>query len=171
MGVCVVDQCLTNSMVGKGTRLYGIPKVRAQYGEYELDLSQRRRNGFLAAIGRKDSASLHNAPICSLPFIKGKPAQSLYSELVPDWLPSLNLPGICKKSPSNSDIERLLRYSKRRRAATKREQNANKKCSVPGVAAKSNAMDSELNESSGGMSTETMCVCSMSFTHPLTNWL
>ena len=100
MGVCVVDQCLTNSMVGKGTRLYRIPKVRAQYGEYELELSQRRRNGFLAAIGRKDSASLHNARICSLHFIKGKPAQSLYSELDPDWLPSLNLPGICKKSPT-----------------------------------------------------------------------
>ena len=38
---------------------------------------------------------------------------------------------------------------------------------VPGVAAKSKAVDSELNESSGGLSTETMCVC-MSFTHPLT---
>ena len=46
-GVCVVDQCLTNSMVGKGTTLYRIPKVRAHYGEYELELSQRRRNGFL----------------------------------------------------------------------------------------------------------------------------
>ena len=112
MGVCVVDHCLTNSMVGKGTRLYGIPKVRAQYGEYELELSQIRRNGFLAAIGRKDSVSLHNARICSLPFIKGKPAQSLYSELVPDWLPSLDLPGICKKSPSNS-IDYLDRDWKR----------------------------------------------------------
>ena len=39
MEVCVVDQCLTNPMVGKGTRLYRIPKVRAHYGEYELELS------------------------------------------------------------------------------------------------------------------------------------
>ena len=54
---------------------------------------------------------------------------------------------MCKKNPSYSDIERLLRYSKRRRAATKRKQNANKKCSVPGVAAKSKAVNSELNVS------------------------
>ena len=100
IGVCVVDQCLTNSMVAKGTRLYRnnrIPKVRTHNGEYELELSQRRRKGFLAAIGRKDSASLLNARICSLHFTKGKPAQSLYSECDPDWLPSLNLTGVCKK--------------------------------------------------------------------------
>ena len=88
----------------------------------------------------------------------GKPAQSLHSESNPDWLPLLNLTGICKKSPSNSDTERLLRYSKRRRAVTKRKQNANKKCSVPGVAAKSKAVDSELNESTGGMSTDGLVV-------------
>ena len=52
IGVCVVDQCLTNSTVGKGTRLYRIPKVRTHYGEYELELSQRRRKGFLAAISQ-----------------------------------------------------------------------------------------------------------------------
>ena len=45
-----------------------------------------------------------------------------------------------------------------RRAATKREQNANKKCSVPGVAAKSKPVDSELNKSSGGMSTDGQVV-------------
>ena len=68
IGVCVVDQCLTNSMpsmVAKGTRLYRIPKVRIHNGEYELELSQRRRKGFLAAIGRKDSASLLKARKCS----------------------------------------------------------------------------------------------------------
>ena len=76
IGVCVVDQCLTNSMVAKGTRLYRISKVRTHNGEYELELPQRRRKGFLAAIGRKDSASLHNALVCSLQ-LPGKPAQSL----------------------------------------------------------------------------------------------
>ena len=108
IGVCVVDQCLTNSTVGKGTRLYRIPKVSTHYGEYELELSQRRRKGFLAAIGRKDSASRHfltDARICSLHFTKGKPAQSLYSEFVPDWLPSLNLTGVCKKKKSDSGIK------------------------------------------------------------------
>ena len=105
IGVCVVGQCLANSMVAKGTRLYRIPKVRTHNGEYELELSQRRRKGFLAAIGRKDSASLLNARICSLHFTKGKPAQSLYSEFVPDWLPSLNLTGVCKKRKSNNDIK------------------------------------------------------------------
>ena len=105
IGVCVVDQCLTNSMVAKGTRLYRIPKVRTHNGEYELELSQRRRKDFLVAIGRKDSASLLNARICSLHFTKGKPAQSLYSEFDPDRLPSLNLTGVCKNF-FNSDIKR-----------------------------------------------------------------
>ena len=88
IGVCVVDQCLTNSVVAKGTRLYRIPKVRTHNGEYELELSQRRR---------KDSASLLNARICSLHFTKGKPAQSLYSEFDPDWQTSLNLTGVWEK--------------------------------------------------------------------------
>ncbi len=61
-----------------------------------LELSKKRRAGYLAAISRKDMTEkiMVNDRICSRHFVDGKPAP-LEDETNPDWLPTQNL-GRCK---------------------------------------------------------------------------
>ncbi len=61
-----------------------------------LELSEKRRAGYLAAISRKDMTEkiIANDRICSRHFVDGKPAP-LEDETNPDWLPTQNL-GRCK---------------------------------------------------------------------------
>jgi hypothetical protein len=56
----------------------------------ELQLSKARRDGYVAAISRKDmtESKLENERICSKHhFVSGRPAD-LFDELNPDWLPT-----------------------------------------------------------------------------------
>ena len=71
---------------------YRLPKITASKGSRVLELSKKRRAGYIAAISRGDLSEkiLANDRICSRHFINGKPA-SLEDETNPDWLPTLNL--------------------------------------------------------------------------------
>ena len=82
---------------------YRIPVIRKDRGLAERQLSERRRQGFLAAISRDDltDSKIENGRICSRHFISGKPAD-LYDHLNPDWLPTLNL-GHSKIKPTVGD--------------------------------------------------------------------
>ena len=60
----------------------------------DLELSTKRRDGYLAAISRDDLTvdMLENSDyrVCSEHFVDGKPAK-LYEYTKSNWLPSLNL--------------------------------------------------------------------------------
>ena len=92
MVICAVVGCSKRSDRDKGVSFYRIPTIRTGRGERELELSTKRRAGFLAAISRADLTenSIDQARVCSRHFISGKPA-SLHEELHPDWLPTQNL--------------------------------------------------------------------------------
>lgn len=92
MVICAVVGCSKRSDRDKDVSFYRIPTIRTGRCERELELSTKRRAGFLAAISRADLTgnSVDQARVCSRHFISGKPA-SLHEELHPDWLPTQNL--------------------------------------------------------------------------------
>ena len=75
-----------------GISFYSIPTVTDRYGEAELELRKKRRDGFLAAISREDldMTVLHKYKVCERHFHSGKRAY-LYNTTDPDWLPTLHL--------------------------------------------------------------------------------
>ena len=92
MVLCVVVGCSRRSGRDKDVSFYRIPKIIRKRGEETRKLSEKRRNGFVAAICRRDITAkiLDHDRICSRHFLSGMPA-SLEDEANPDWLPSLNL--------------------------------------------------------------------------------
>ena len=92
MVICAVVGCSKRSDRDKDVSFYRIPTIRTGRCERELELSTKRRAGFLAAISRADLTdnSIDQARVCSRHFISGKPA-SLHEQLHPDWLPTQNL--------------------------------------------------------------------------------
>ncbi|XP_065894965.1 uncharacterized protein [Dysidea avara] len=92
MVLCAIVDCSSRSDNGSGISFYGIPTVTDRYGEAELELRKKRRDGYLAAISRADLdlTALHNYKICEKHFHSGKPAY-LYNTTDPDWLPTLHL--------------------------------------------------------------------------------
>lgn len=90
--LCVVLGCSKRSGRDKDVSFYRIPKVINNKGYRILELTKKRRAGYLAAISRGDVTEkiLSNDRICSRHFVSGKPAD-LEDETNPDWLPSLNL--------------------------------------------------------------------------------
>ena len=107
MVMCVVIGCSKRSGIDKDVSFYRIPKVISEKGPQNLlELSMRRRVGYLAAISRVGVTEkfLCNDRICSRHFISGKSAD-LEDETNPDWLPSLNL-GYTKFSNSHGQTER-----------------------------------------------------------------
>ena len=92
MVLCVVVGCSKRSGRDKDVSFYRLPKITASKGSRVLELSKKRRAGYIAAISRGDLSEkiLANDRICSRHFINGKPA-SLEDETNPDWLPTLNL--------------------------------------------------------------------------------
>ena len=92
MVLCVVVGCSKRFGRDKDVSFYRIPKIIRNRGEETRMLSERRRNGFVAAISRGDITAeiLNHDRVCSRHFLSGSPA-SLDDETNPDWLPSLNL--------------------------------------------------------------------------------
>jgi len=92
MVICAIVGCSNRSDDGSGISLYSIPTVTDRYGQAELELRKKRRDGFLAAISREDldMTSLHKYKVCEKHFYSGKPAY-LYNTTDPDWLPTLHL--------------------------------------------------------------------------------
>ena len=77
MVMCVVIGCSKRSGRDKDASFYRIPKVMSEKGlQNLLELSKRRRAGYLAAISRVGVAEkiLCNDRICSRHFISGMPA-------------------------------------------------------------------------------------------------
>ena len=110
MLLCIVDGCTKRSGRGKDVSFYRLPKIMSSRGT-RMELSKKRRAGYLAAISRKDLTEkiMANDKICSRHFINGKPAPHKIcsrhfvngkpapdeDETNPDWLPTQNL-GHCK---------------------------------------------------------------------------
>ena len=114
MVICVVVGCSKRSDRDKHLSFHRIPTTRRHYGERELELSIRRRDGYLAAISREniDINALEKYRICSLHFYE-KPAD-LWDEHNVDWLPTLNLGHSKRKQPSEGSLERCERAKRRR---------------------------------------------------------
>ena len=76
MVLCVVVGCSSRSGREKGVSFYRIPTVVTTRGSAERELTQKRRDGYLAAISRDDLTEkiLQNDRICAKHFISGKPA-------------------------------------------------------------------------------------------------
>ena len=106
MVLCVVVGCnnRSDSEADKGISFYRIPAVTDREGIADYQLRKLRREGYLAAINRKnlDLEQLDNYRICERHFISGSPAK-LYDRTNPDWLPTLNLGYEASKSSSNTE--------------------------------------------------------------------
>jgi len=92
MVICAVVGCSNRSDRDKGVSFFRIPKVIICRSQRELELTKKRRDGYLAAVSREDitDRGIANIRVCSRHFISGKPA-ALFDELNPDWLPTQNL--------------------------------------------------------------------------------
>ena len=106
---CAVSWCSEKSGKKTDRQFYQIPFVSTNSSTVKRESSQRRRLGFLMAIG-KDSQSdsnVHPYYVCSLHFISGKPAD-LSDEDNPDWIPTQYL------GKSRAEIDVILSATKRR---------------------------------------------------------
>ena len=115
MVICVVVGCSKRSDRDKDVSFHRIPTVRRHYGERELELSIRRREGYLAAISREniDINDLEKYRICSRHFVEN-PCVDLWDEHNIDWLPTLNLGHSKRKQLSDSSLARYERAKRRR---------------------------------------------------------
>lgn len=116
MVICIVVGCSKRSDRDKDVSFFRIPSVRYGRSSEELELSKKRREGFLAAISRADltESKLENGRICSRHFVSGKPADH-FDHLNPDWLPTLNLGHSKVKISSTSED----RYQRKRSIVTR----------------------------------------------------
>ena len=87
MVICAVFGCSKQSGHDKDVSFHRISAVTSTQGKDDFELRKKHRDGFLAAISRKDIdiKSLDNLRICSKHFISGKPS-ALYHINNPDWL-------------------------------------------------------------------------------------
>ena len=115
MVICVVVGCSKRSDRDKDVSFHRIPTVRRHYGERELELSIRRRDGYLAAISREgiDVNELQKYRICSRHFVEN-PRVDLWDEHNIDWLPTRNLGHSKRKQLSDSSLARCERAKRRR---------------------------------------------------------
>ena len=115
---CVVFGCnnRSDSESDKGISFYRIPAVTDREEKADYELRKLRRDGYLAAINRKnlDLQRLDKYRICERHFISGiisgSPA-SLYDRTSPDWLPTLNL-GYEASDSCSSMKDRVKRYER-----------------------------------------------------------
>ena len=90
--ICAVFGCSKQSGCDKDVSFHRIPTVTSIQGKDDSELRKKCRDGFLAAISRKDVdvKSFDNLRICSKHFTSGEPS-ALYNVDNPDWLPTMNL--------------------------------------------------------------------------------
>ena len=114
MVLCAVVGCSNRSedkkrrkKDGKKVSFFRIPAVIRHTDNRDLELSTRRRDGYLAVISRDDLTAemMENSDyrVCSDHFVTGEPAK-LYKFTSPNWLPTLNL-GHTKRN-NNADYTR-----------------------------------------------------------------
>ena len=102
MVLCVVVGCSNRSgrdkrghkKDRKKCRFFRIPGIIRHMDKRDLELTTKRRDGYLAAISRDylTAEMLDNSDyrVCSVHFVDGEPAK-LYDFTNPNWLPTLNL--------------------------------------------------------------------------------
>ena len=114
MVICVVVGCSKHSDSDKDVSFLRIPTVRRHYGKRELELSIRRRDGYLAAISREniDVNELEKYRICSRHFVEN-PRVDLWDEHNIDWLPTLNLGHSKRKQLLDSSLARCEKAKRR----------------------------------------------------------
>ena len=153
MVICVVIGCSKRSDRDKDVSFYRIPAVRRYNGKRELELSIRRRDGYLAAIFREnvDINALEKYRICSRHFF-GKPAE-LWDENNVDWLPTLNLGHSKRKQLSEGTVERCER-AKRRRDEQRHAEEMNILFQQQTETVLSNELEEVIKEEIGDVSTE-----------------
>ncbi|XP_070569137.1 THAP domain-containing protein 2-like [Ptychodera flava] len=102
---CVIYGCYNRSNRGVKRSYHSIPKIIETQGEQTKILSTKRREKWIAAIGRKDWIPSVHSKVCSEHFLTGRPS-ALYSQTHPDWVPSLKLgekPVNVSHTPTGSD--------------------------------------------------------------------
>ena len=118
MNFCAVVGCGNRSNREKEKSFYRLPAVITAQGKETEQLSDKRRQSWLAAIRRKDIkvSSYAYIRVCSDHFVCGKPCP-LYETTNPDWVPSLRLGHNDSKQAGNTcRYDRAsARVAKRRR--------------------------------------------------------
>ena len=102
---------------------YRIPAIIRNQGKLELELSKRRRDGFVAAISREDLDlnDLDKYRVCSNHFVSGKPA-NLTDRTSCDWLPTTLLGHTKTLPPTKAHSERYERAQRRNEEQTVKER-------------------------------------------------
>ena len=120
MVICVVFGCSKGYGCDKDISFHRIPAVTSIQGKDDFELRKKCRDGFLAAISRKDIdiKSLNNLRICSKHFINDKPS-ALYNVDNPDWLPTLNF-GYEKMDSGVRIMKRVQRHERAKEREMKR---------------------------------------------------
>ena len=137
MVYCCVVGCNNHSDRGPGSRrnlcpnregdhnvsFYRIPAIIQNQGKLELELSKRRRYGFLAAISREDLDlnNLDKYRVCSNHFVFGEPAD-LTDFTNCDWLPTTLLGHTKTLPPTKAQSERYERAQRRNEEQTAKEK-------------------------------------------------
>ncbi|KAL3873271.1 hypothetical protein ACJMK2_036407 [Sinanodonta woodiana] len=89
VNTCVIVGCHNRADKGEVKRSYhSIPKVIVNQGENTKTLFTKRREEWIARIGRKDRTPSQCSKVCSDHFVCGK-YSALYDVSHPDWSPSL----------------------------------------------------------------------------------
>ena len=137
MVYCCVVGCFNRSDRGPDSRrnlcsnreghhnvsFYRIPAIIRNQGKLELELSKRRRDGFVAAISREDLDlnDLDKYRVCSNHFVSGKPAD-LTDCTSCDWLPTTLLGHTKTLPPTKAHSERYERAQRRNEEQTVKER-------------------------------------------------
>ena len=143
MVLCAVVGCSNRSGRCGKTRqdkkisYFRIPSVIRHTDKRDLELSTKRRDGYLAAISRDDLTveMVENSDyrVCSEHFVSGKPAK-LYDCTSPDWLPTINLGHTKQKKGSDyTKHEQAKRRADEQRIREEEDQvltQQNRRCMI-----------------------------------------
>ena len=133
MVICAVVGCSKRSKRDKVVSFYRFPSVSFHGGEADFKLRKKRRDGYLAAISRKDINPdlLDDRRICSRHFVGGEPGK-LYDVNNPAWLPTLNL-GHNREDNDARASEHMIRYERAKERERKRNALQELLEQAPGV--------------------------------------
>ena len=129
MVLCIVVGCGRKSGIHKA-KFSKIPKIITNQGEEWEELTRERRNRWISAVSRGDTAKkniLESERVCDRHFVSGKPAATWDKHNI-DWVPTLNLGKMEFKGAEQKDQkqkaseERAERAKERRKRAIERQE-------------------------------------------------
>ena len=112
---CTIIGCASRGDRDKCKRFFRLPSVIVHQGDQTQELSQKRRDAWLARLKRADlnQESYQYVRVCSDYFVNGMPS-ALYDLNNPDWAPSLKL-GYELKVTGKDRYERMTARTARKR--------------------------------------------------------